>query len=108
MQTISIDRELLKEATKNQFFTVEFIKKDGTLRKMNCRTGVKKHLNPNSKGLSELAKNAIIDNNLLRVWEDASNSYKTINCDSIIKVSFAKKTVYFDETTNQWMIKIHN
>ena len=36
-------REIL-QTTKGKFFTVEFVKKDGTLRKMNCRLGVAKDL----------------------------------------------------------------
>ena len=34
----------LRELVQNKIFSVEFTKKDGTLRKMVCRLGVKKHL----------------------------------------------------------------
>lgn len=45
--------ELMK-GSKGKIFTVTFIKKDGTLRKMNCRLGVKAGLSqdPNKKGMS--------------------------------------------------------
>jgi hypothetical protein len=41
----------LIEFLNGQFFTVEFIKKDGTLRVMNCRTGVKKYLSNTGKNI---------------------------------------------------------
>ena len=40
-------REEVREfinSMRNRYFTVEFIKKDGSLRTMNCQKGVKKHL----------------------------------------------------------------
>lgn len=49
--------DMIRE-TNGQVFSVAFTKKDGTVRHMNCRTGVKKHLaggelkfDPKSKGL---------------------------------------------------------
>ena len=38
-------RKLLADVSKNgKFFSVEFVRQgDGGIRKMNCRTGVKKH-----------------------------------------------------------------
>lgn len=59
METISIPqaKELIKES-KGKIFTCTFIKKDGTLREMNCRQGVKKGVkgkglafDPKTKGL---------------------------------------------------------
>ena len=41
----------LIEFLNGQFFTIEFIKKDGTLRVMNCRTGVKKYLSNTGKNI---------------------------------------------------------
>mgnify|MGYP003109620399 CR=1 FL=1 len=35
-------KQLLKEMQTGKIFTAEFIKKDGSRRQMNCRTGVKK------------------------------------------------------------------
>lgn len=53
-----IDAKNLIKSTKGKFFTVWFIKKDGTLREMNARLGVKAYLkggelpyNPEKKGL---------------------------------------------------------
>ena len=42
---LSLDEIIQKiKDTKGAFFTVKFIKKDGTERIMNCRLGVKKYL----------------------------------------------------------------
>jgi hypothetical protein len=53
--------EIIGEGT--EFFAVSFVKKDGTLREMQCRRGVKKYL----KG-GELAYNPR-ERNLLTVWD---------------------------------------
>ena len=67
--------DVIMHATKKtgNFFTVHFRKKDGTVRVMNCRGGVKKHLtgggrawNPESKGM-------------VFVWDTASKGYRTLN-----------------------------
>jgi len=41
------------DRTNGKFFTIKFIKKDGTLRKMTCRTGVSKGVT--GKGLARLS-----------------------------------------------------
>ena len=41
-------REMIK-ATKGRIMQVTFIKKNGELRKMRCRIGVKKNINPNAR-----------------------------------------------------------
>lgn len=66
--------QLIREKTKGRFFVVEFIKRtDGTLRKMVCRLGVRKHLrggtlryDPNTKGL-------------IVVWDSQKQDYRQIN-----------------------------
>jgi len=40
-------KTVIETIPKGSFFTVDFIKKDGSARTMNCRTGVKSYLNPN-------------------------------------------------------------
>ena len=52
------------ESTRGKFFTVNFVKKDGSVRKMLARTGVKK--------------------GLVCVWDVQNNGYRTINCDSVL------------------------
>lgn len=69
------------------FFTVEFIKKDGTIRKMNCRTGVKKYLSNNGK---QIKLTSPIDNGILRVYDIHSKGYRSINLDTIKKINYNK------------------
>jgi hypothetical protein len=70
----------LKELVGNKIFAVEFIKKDGSLRKMVCRLGVKKHL----KG-GEL-KYSPEDFNYLTVFDLQSEEYRTININTLKKI----------------------
>lgn len=68
---------------KGQFFTVEFIKKDGTLRRMNCRTGVTKYLVKNGRKIKTVPA---IENGILKVY-DVKNGYRSINIDTIKTIS---------------------
>ena len=67
---------LLKE-NKDQFFSVVFLKKNGELRPMNCRLGVKKHL----KG-GKLSYNPKERNNLI-VFDMQKEGYRLINLQTI-------------------------
>ena len=71
---------LLKE-NKDQFFSVVFLKKNGELRPMNCRLGVKKHL----KG-GKLSYNPKERNNLI-VFDMQKEGYRTINLDTLITIN---------------------
>lgn len=72
----------LKNMVGGKIFSVEFIKKDGTLRKMVCRLGVKKHL----KG-GEL-KYKPEDLNYLTVFDLQSEEYRTINVNTLKCITF--------------------
>lgn len=74
------------------FFTVEFIKKDGTIRKMNCRTGVKKYLSNNGK---QIKLSSPIDNGILRVYDIHAKGYRSINLDTIKKINYNKITLKY-------------
>lgn len=66
-------------ATNGKFVTVTFVKKDGTLRKMNCRTGVTKHL----KG----GESTLDAEQYVTVYDVAKAAYRAINRDTIIDIS---------------------
>lgn len=70
-----------------KFFTVTFIKKDGTIRKMNARLGVTKGLT--GKGM---AYNPI-ERNLLPVFDMHKQAYRMINADTIQKIKFEGQTL---------------
>lgn len=82
----------LIENLNGQFFTVEFVKKNGTLRKMNCRTGVKKYLSNNGKTIKITRP---IDNGILRVFDVKKDAYRSINLDTVKKINLNKASYKF-------------
>ena len=71
---------LLKD-NKNLIFSVVFLKKNGELRPMTCKLGVKKHL----KG-GILKYNPGERNNLI-VFDMQKGGYRTINLDTLMHIS---------------------
>ena len=73
--------------TKGAFFTVKFIKKDGTERIMNCRLGVKKYLHGGELPYDPVAKG------LLPVWDPVaaktSDGYRIINTNTILSAKIS-------------------
>jgi hypothetical protein len=65
-------------ASNGKFVTVTFLKKDGTVRKMNCRLGVTKHL----KG----GESTLDADQYVTVFDMAKGAYRAINRDTIISV----------------------
>lgn len=63
----------------NGFVTVTFLKKDGTIRKMNCRMGVTKYL----KG-GESKLNA---NDYVTVFDVKKAAYRAVNRETILEVT---------------------
>jgi len=71
-------------------FSVEFIKRtDGSLRKMVCRLGVKKHLKGGSKAYDAKAKN------LLSVFDMEKEGYRSIPVEAIQRISVHGQTFNF-------------
>ena len=66
-------------AKQGRFFSIKFIKTDGTIRVLNGRTGV----NYNGKPAVEVNEFG----NLV-VWEAASRSFKSIRPDSVLAIHF--------------------
>lgn len=62
------------------FFGVTFVKKDDTVREMNCRRGVKKHL----KG-GEL-KYSPRERNLLSVYDVQAEGYRMVNVETLLEI----------------------
>ena len=60
------------------FVTVTFLKADGTVRKMNCRMGVTKHL----KG----GKSTLDASKYVTVYDMTKAAYRAINRDTIIDI----------------------
>lgn len=78
MKQISrIRAKALMKRTRGEFFSVQFIKKDGTVRDMVCRLGVTKYL----KG-GELAFDPE-EKGLMVVYEMNVEGYRMININSL-------------------------
>lgn len=67
--------------SKGKFVTVTFKKKDGNLRKMNCRLGVTKHL----KG----GTSTVDHDKYLVVYDVHSKGYRCIDKDAIVSLVIA-------------------
>lgn len=60
------------------FVTVTFVKADGTVRKMNCRMGVTKHL----KG----GKSTLDASKYVTVYDMTKAAYRAVNRDTILDI----------------------
>lgn len=69
-------------------FSANFIKKDGTIRTINCRTGVVKHLKGGTLAFDPISRN------LLTVFDMSKNGYRFINFSKLnwIKIGGKKYT----------------
>lgn len=83
--------EFKEMVSDGKIFTVEFIKKDGTLRKMNARLGVKKYV----KGVG-LAFDPI-EKNLLPVFDMQKNAYRMINATTIQSIKVGGVQIILEE-----------
>lgn len=80
---MKVGRNVAVQLIKNckfKFFSVDFVKKDGTLRHMTCRLGVSKHV----KGVG-LTYNPE-DKRLIVVWDTVAQGYRNINQSTIKRV----------------------
>jgi hypothetical protein len=75
-----------------KIFTVEFIKKDGSLRKMNARLGVKKYV----KGIGLSFDPA--EKNLLPVFDMQKEGYRMINASTILRIKIGGKEIILENT----------
>jgi len=69
------------KSTKGKLFSVEFVKKNGELRKMLCRIGVTKHLKGGKNVNPKLNKSQVV------VFDMKNAGYRTINLETITKFS---------------------
>lgn len=69
--------------THGKIFTVFFEKKNGEVRKMNCRTGVKKYL----KEKKEHTKSVTNKNHII-VFDMKAHGYRTINLETVSEIRF--------------------
>jgi hypothetical protein len=74
--------------TAGKFFTVTFVKKDGTIRTMTARTGVRKGVT--GQGL----KFNPSERNLKVVWSCDAEAFRMINLNTILGIKFKGKNYF--------------
>ena len=82
--------------TNGKIFRINFKKADGTIRKMICRTSVKKGVNGNGHAMSE-DKQAI----RRRVFDMQKGEFRTIPIDRVIFINF-KSHRYIYASKENW------
>ena len=84
-------KELLKEMNSGKIFTAQFIKKDGTTRTINARTGVKKGNKGIGLSFDPIAKNLlpVVDLQLLKKVDDINKAKRFINLSTIVWVQIS-------------------
>jgi len=78
-------KQLIKD-TKGKFFTVTFIKKDGTTRVMNARLGVKAYLKGGELPYDPEAKG------LIPVYDVKTKDYRMVNINTITDLKIGSNT----------------
>ena len=81
--------EIRSLASDGKIFSVEFIKKDGSIRKMTARLGVVNHLRGGNLAYNAEAKN------LLPVFDMEKFEYRMINVSTIRKIKIKSKVFTF-------------
>ena len=91
-----MDALKVKELVGNKIFTAWFIKKNGDVRKINCRLGVKKHL----KGGTKPYKDS--DHDLLTVFDMQKGAYRSINLNTLQSIAVNGKILFKDSDTREF------
>jgi hypothetical protein len=90
----SSDVRSLLEEIGDGFFVVEFVKRDGTLRRMHCRRGVRKGLvDPASPQLPSYADHP----NIVGVWSLKDQAYKCFKVDRVVSLIGAGRSLRVSE-----------
>lgn len=82
--------EHIIKGTRGKIFSATFIKKDGTLRKMTARLGVKKGVT--GEGLKFNPR----ERSLVVVYEMSKRSFRMINLNTIQSITFKNQTLNFN------------
>lgn len=82
-----MNKQEIKKMVGNQFFSATFVKRNGEVRKMLCRVGVKRYLKGGQKKYDY--------DNLMTVYDVKKKGYRTINLDTLMQVKANGKVVRF-------------
>jgi hypothetical protein len=89
-------QQILDKVSTGKVFSAKFVKKDGSIRTMNCRTGVVKHVKGKGRNFDPITANLIpvCDMNLLAKGME-EDSYRFINYSKLIWIKIEGKTFNF-------------
>lgn len=91
LSNADIMRRVVEATVQDKIFTAEFVKADGTVRRMNARLNVKKHI----KG----GRDCNTSKNMLAVYDLKAKGYRNINLDTLQSVLVDHiNHVFTDET----------
>jgi hypothetical protein len=77
--------EVISAIPKSAIFTIEFVKVDGSVRVMNCRRGVKAHLNP-----TPTRQKPVMDEKYVTVYDMKNRGYRHINKETTKSIHAAR------------------
>lgn len=83
-------QEILDKVSTGKVFSANFIKKDGTERTMNCRTGVVKHVKGKGRNFDPITAN------LIPVFDMNKNGYRFISFDRLNWIKIEGETFNFN------------
>ena len=80
----------LIQSTNGRIFSCVFIKKDGTIRTMNCRLKVTRYIKGTGKPISNTS------NSYVTVYDLVKKSYRVINLETISNLKIGGKEYYVE------------
>lgn len=83
------EEQLINNTSNGKIFSATFIKKDGTLRTINCRRGVSKGVKGVGMSFDPLSRG------LLTVFDMQKKGFRMINLDTLIEAKVNGKTIKF-------------
>lgn len=92
---LTIDK--FREFVGSSIFTVVFVKADKTLRVMNARLGVAKHVLGTQPEVTAKRKETLTARNKIGVYEMPKMQYRTINLNTVKSITARGVTLNFDE-----------
>lgn len=79
-----MNESFVRNLVEDKFFSIEFVKKDGSLRKLTGRLGVKKHLRGGEDSTAHIDK-------YLNVFENNSDTkFRKVNLETTRKIVVGK------------------
>ncbi len=82
-------RALIHEHAKNSFFSIDYIKADGSSRKVVCRLGVKRYLRVIKKGEDR----RIPSSTVITVYDMVKKNYRSLRLNRIQSITVSGETI---------------